>query len=94
MRHGALMHEVEDDVAVVIKDIKEGDEVNTVTIEGQEVCTVRAIENISFGHKIAVRDIAKGKAVIKYSRTIGKATQDIAKGAHVHNHNVKSTRWA
>ena len=94
MKHGALIHEAEDDVAVVITDVASGVEVKSVTLEGQEVCTVKAVEDISLGHKIAVRDIANGREVIKYGRPIGKATKDIAKGEHVHIQNVKSTRWA
>ena len=88
------MHEAEDDVAVVITDIASGSDVKTMTIEGQEVGTLKVVEDIPLGHKFATRDIPEGKQVIKYGRTIGKATQAIAKGAHVHTHNVKSVRWA
>ena len=42
------------------------------------------------GHKFALTDIAKGEKVIKYGMPIGYATEDIAKGAHVHTHNVKT----
>ncbi|MBO5680651.1 MAG: altronate dehydratase [Lentisphaeria bacterium] len=42
------------------------------------------------GHKFALVDIAKGEKVIKYGMPIGYATEDIAKGAHVHTHNVKT----
>jgi (2R)-sulfolactate sulfo-lyase subunit alpha len=91
--HGALMHEANDDVAVAIEDLTAGSEMKVMTIEGQEVGTLVVIEAIPLGHKFATRDIPKGEEVIKYGRTIGKATQAIAKGAHVHTHNVKSVRW-
>jgi len=94
MKHGALMHEPEDDVAVVIADVEAGAEVTAVTLEGKEVCSVKAVENIPLGHKIAVRDIANAKEVIKYGRSIGKASKEIRKGAHVHTQNLKSVRWA
>ena len=42
------------------------------------------------GHKFALTDIAKGEKVIKYGMPIGYATENIAKGAHVHTHNVKT----
>ena len=42
------------------------------------------------GHKFALVDIAKGEKVIKYGMPIGYATEDIARGAHVHTHNVKT----
>jgi (2R)-sulfolactate sulfo-lyase subunit alpha len=93
MAHGALMHEKEDDVAVVIQDVATGTEVKTVTLEGEAMETVKAVEDIPLGHKIALRDIAEGKEIIKYGRTIGKATKVIPKGAHVHTQNVRSIRW-
>jgi len=42
------------------------------------------------GHKYALRDIAAGENVIKYGMPIGHATYAIAKGEHVHVHNVKT----
>src|SRR3954447_26356986 len=40
------------------------------------------------GHKVAVRDVAKGQPVHRYNQIIGFATQDIKAGDHVHVHNV------
>ena len=94
MKHGALMHNEEDDVAVVISDIKAQTEIKAVSLDGQEIVTIKTVEDIPLGHKIAVRDIVKGKEVIKYGRPIGRAIQDIAQGAHVHIQNIKSIRWA
>jgi altronate dehydratase len=93
-KHGALMHEPEDDVAVTITDLAAGTEVRMVTTEGQEVGTLTVVEDIPLGHKFATRDIPEGKEVIKYGRTIGKATQAIPRGAHAHTQNIKSVRWA
>ncbi len=42
------------------------------------------------GHKFAVCDIKEGENVIKYGNPIGHATCDIAKGEHVHTHNLKT----
>ena len=92
--HGAVMHEAEDAVAVAIEDLAAGAEVKVMTIEGQEVGTYRVVEDIPLGHKFATRDIAAGEEVIKYGRSIGKASQAIAKGAHAHTQNIKSVRWA
>ena len=49
-------------------------------------------EPIPRGHKIAVRAIAEGTAVLKYGSPIGLATANIPAGAHVHTHNVSSSR--
>jgi altronate dehydratase len=54
--------------------------------------TVAVEEPIPSGHKIALRLIHAGEAVIKYGSPIGLATTEIAAGAHVHTHNVASTR--
>lgn len=44
--------------------------------------------NLADGQKYALRDIARGEAVIKYGNPIGHATQEIAKGEWVHSHNL------
>lgn len=49
-------------------------------------------ESIPSGHKIALRAIHRGEAVVKYGSPIGLATMEIAAGGHVHTHNVASTR--
>lgn len=46
--------------------------------------------NLEDGHKYALRDIEKGENIIKYGFPIGHATENIAKGSHVHSHNVKT----
>lgn len=45
---------------------------------------------LTLGHKIAARDIAEGERVLKYGMPIGVATRAIAKGEHVHVHNLRS----
>ncbi len=54
--------------------------------------SVVANQPIPYGHKIALRDIPRGAAVIKYGLSIGTATVDIRAGDHVHIHNVESNR--
>jgi altronate dehydratase len=44
------------------------------------------------GHKIALEAIRAGSPVMKYGSEIGIATCEIPAGAHVHVHNVASTR--
>jgi altronate dehydratase len=44
------------------------------------------------GHKFALRPIASGENVIKYGEPIGETTAAIARGEHVHVHNVVSHR--
>jgi altronate dehydratase len=57
-----------------------------------EVGSITVREPIPRGHKIALRTIAAGAEVLKYGSPIGRATTDIPPGAHVHTHNVSSSR--
>ena len=57
-----------------------------------ELGSITVREPIPRGHKVAVRAIAAGAVVIKYGSPIGTATTDIPAGAHVHTHNVSSSR--
>ena len=47
-----------------------------------------AREPIPEGHKIALREIGRGEAVLRYGEAIGRATETIEVGRHVHTHNV------
>jgi len=56
---------------------------------GAEIASgVRVSEQIPSGHKVAIRAIAAGEAVLKYGQVIGFASQPIAAGMHVHVHNL------
>jgi len=94
VKYSALMHEPGDDVAVVVQELSAGSEIDVVTIDGREVCSIKAIDEIPLGHKISIREITEGEKIIKYGRPIGVATDAIPKGAHVHIYNIKSLRWA
>jgi altronate hydrolase len=43
---------------------------------------------IPAGHKVAARDIAHGEPVRRYDQIIGFASKPIARGEHVHTHNL------
>lgn len=87
------MHEPDDDVGVAVVDLKKGSSVGALTLEGKPAGSVKLRDNVPLGHKVAMREVAKDKTVIKYGREIGKAVQTISKGAHVHTHNLKTMRW-
>jgi len=69
-----------DNVAVALVDLK----------AGTEVCGVTLVEDIPAGHKFALKQIAEGETVRKYNNPIGHATSDIAPGAWVHTHTMKT----
>jgi (2R)-sulfolactate sulfo-lyase subunit alpha len=94
MKHGILLHEHDDDVGVAVVDLKKGASVGAVTLEGKAAGKITLREKVPLGHKVAMRDLPKDKPVLKYGRPVGKAVQAIAKGAHVHVHNLKTSRWS
>ncbi len=79
-----------DNVATLLQDATSGSEV--VVRLGKESQPVKALEDISFGFKIAVADIVKGAGIIKYGEPIGLASRDIMKGELVHIHNLEGAR--
>ena len=72
-----------DNVATALEALAPGQAVSDGVVVG---------EAIPRGHKVALRTIAAGAPVIKYGSSIGTATAEIPAGAHVHTHNVASTR--
>ena len=48
-----------------------------------------SVDPIPFGHKICLKTINKGEAVIKYDQIIGFASKSIKPGEHVHTHNLE-----
>ena len=77
-----------DDVATVIAELREGDQ--AVFLNNEEMMQVSVVGTIPQYHKLAVRDIKKAEPLRKYGEIIGKATQDIPCGSHVHEHNLVS----
>jgi altronate dehydratase len=75
-----------DNVATALEPLGVGD---TVRASGAALVIV---EPIPRGHKVALRAIRFGEPIVKYGSSIGTATMEVAAGAHVHVHNVASTR--
>jgi len=80
-----------DNVATVTSDVSEGEVVEVLSPEG-DILRLRALDDISFGHKIALTDLDQGEEVVKYGETIGIASRPIRAGSWVHTHNVESAR--
>ena len=73
--------------------VHEADTVATV-LDADTACATLAggrpcAPGIPFGHKVALRSMAPGDPVLKYGVIIGRATQPIAEGEHVHVHNCR-----
>jgi altronate dehydratase small subunit len=79
-----------DNVATALSDLAVGDQ---VTLMGTgDTGVIATSQPVPFGHKIALVEIEKGKDIVKYGEVIGRATQRITSGNHVHIHNVESLR--
>lgn len=83
-----VMHP-DDNVATVLEKVDKGEELQ-IEIKPGTVESVTTLKKIKFLHKVAIKDIPAGTAVVKYGQIIGKATDYIQKGSHVHTKNVKS----
>lgn len=83
-RQPSALHRIapEDDVAVALADLEPGAH---VSIDGTPLDIA---EPIPRGHKVALRDIAAGETVRKLGWPIGRTTRNIARGSHVHTHNL------
>lgn len=86
----AMIIDLKDTVAVAIEPIAKGENVNYKV--GDEVKTIKALNDVQIYHKLAIKDMAKGEPVVKYGEHIGLAANDIKIGEHVHRHNVESHR--
>lgn len=71
-----------DSVAIVAQDSPAG------SILAYDGGSIKTIERITTGHKVALQDIATGDFVYKYGVAIGQAALAIPAGALVHEHNL------
>lgn len=74
----------DDNVAVAINALQKGRQVDVDGI----IFTL--ISDIPAGHKFALKDIKEGENVIKYGFPIGHAKHDIARGAFLDDHDIKT----
>lgn len=89
-----IVHDERDSVGVVVVEgVRKGQELDGWVMEQDRQVRVRASEDIPMGHKLAIRPMDDGGAVIKYGVVIGRAIAPIGVGEHVHVHNVKTRRW-
>ena len=74
-----------DNVGVALRDIAANEQARSA---GD--FQLPAIERITQGHKIALRNIAEGENIVRFGVSVGLATTTIPQGRLVHVHNVKS----
>lgn len=89
-----LVHDNTDTVGViVVENVKPGQDLSGWVMDTDETITVKAMDAVPLGHKIALLDIKEGDTLIKYGHDIGRSIANIGTGHHVHVHNAKTKRW-
>lgn len=86
----AIVLSQKDNVATAVQILKAGQKASVRL--GRDLHDVILAEDIPYGHKFAMRDIAKGEDILKYGEVIGRATLDISAGCHAHIQNIESLR--
>jgi len=78
-----LLHP-EDNILVARRDIAAGERIE---IDGETLTIPAPVE---LGHKLARRALAIDTRVLKYGAPIGSMKTAVARGEHVHLHNLRS----
>lgn len=88
MKINALLMEEKDNVVTCVTEVAAGQDV--VYRKGEQLCTVKAKEDIPYCHKVALVDLKKGEDVIKYGESLGVMVADATKGSWVWHNNLVS----
>ncbi|TDJ27205.1 MAG: flagellar biosynthesis protein FlgA [Gammaproteobacteria bacterium] len=89
-----LVHNKRDNVGVVVVEgVASGVELFCVVTEDDSDFKLTVKQDVPIGHKVALTDLAEGDTAIKYGTDIGRIVAAVAKGEHVHTHNLKTKRW-
>lgn len=86
----ALVMDDRDHVATLLRDMQAGEVVHYHL--GNELTSVTLLDSVPFGHKLAIVSIQANQDVRKYGEIIGRASQSIEAGCHVHVHNIEGIR--
>jgi len=89
-----LAHNPNDNVAVVVVEgLKAGTKAFGVVTETDKPFEIEVHDDVPIGHKVALKDFNTGDTVVKYGEDVGRIVAAVAKGRHVHTHNMKTKRW-
>lgn len=84
MRSQTILLAPEDNCVVASTNLEQGAQLE---LDGE---TVLLPSSVALGHKLARHALLAGDKVVKYGAVIGHVTEDVAKGAHLHTHNMDS----
>ena len=70
-----------DNVVVAVDDILAGTAI-TVTLDGRDI-TLTVLDDVPFGCMVAIRDIPRGRPVVRGGARVGVATRSVRAGQRV-----------
>jgi (2R)-sulfolactate sulfo-lyase subunit alpha len=89
-----LVHDHRDNVGVVVVEgLAAGTDMLCVVTEDDSEFRLAVQGAVPIGHKVALADLKPGDTVIKYGHDVGRIVAPVAKGEHVHVHNLRTKRW-
>lgn len=74
-----------DSVAIALKSFSKGER-----LQYDDQTSIELLDDVPFGHKIALGSINEGEQVLKFGYSIGVATTSIVAGQWIHTHNLKT----
>ncbi|HIW33203.1 MAG TPA: altronate dehydratase family protein [Candidatus Paenibacillus intestinavium] len=84
MNEWIKLHE-KDTVAIALKPFSKGDK-----LQLDDKSSIELLDDVPFGHKIALNSLQEGEHIIKFGYSIGVAKTAIAAGHWVHTQNISS----
>ncbi len=88
MANNAIQIHPDDSVAVALAPLTKGSVITLEPTAKRGELKITLQEDITAGHKFALKDIAPEEPVIKYGYPIGAAKEEIKTGHWVHTHNI------
>ncbi len=89
-----LVHDEADSVGVVVVEgVQSGDTLTGWIMDQDKLISMKALDPVPIGHKLAIKPLENNDTVIKYGVDVGRMVAAAAAGAHVHVHNLKTKRW-
>jgi (2R)-sulfolactate sulfo-lyase subunit alpha len=89
-----VVHDEADSVGVVVVEgVKAGDTLTGWIMDQDRIISMKVLDDVPIGHKLAIKPLAENDTVIKYGEDVGRTIAPIPAGAYLHVHNVKTKRW-
>jgi (2R)-sulfolactate sulfo-lyase subunit alpha len=89
-----IVHDKADTVGVVVvEDVQPGKQLIGWIMETDETITLKSLDAVPLGHKIALKNTEADETVLKYGHDVGRTVAAVGQGRHVHTHNMKTKAW-